>query len=82
MWTLAKLAACSIERACQYRHMDFSKWNNMDPHLLVGLVNTELRNHSESLEDLIKTHDLPEEDLKSKLAEAGYDYRPHQNQFR
>jgi hypothetical protein len=54
----------------------------MDPHLLVGLVNTELRNHSESLEDLIKTHDLPEEELRLKLGEAGYDYRAEQNQFR
>ena len=54
----------------------------MDPHLLVGLVNTELRNHSESLEDLLKTHDLPEEDLRRKLGQAGYDYRAEQNQFR
>jgi hypothetical protein len=54
----------------------------MDSHLLVGLVNTELRNHSESLEDLIKTHDLPEEALKGKLAEAGYEYRAEQKQFR
>lgn len=54
----------------------------MDPHLLVGLVNTELRNHSESLEDLVKTHDLSEEDLRRKLGEAGYDYRSEQNQFR
>jgi hypothetical protein len=62
--------------------MDFSKWKCMDPHLLVGLVNTELRNHSESLEDLVKTHDLPEENLRRKLGEAGYGYRSEQNQFR
>jgi len=62
--------------------MDFSKWKNMDPHLLVGLVNTELRNHSESLDDLVKTHDLPEDDLIRKLEEAGYGYRAEQNQFR
>ncbi|MFM2196839.1 MAG: hypothetical protein RLZZ505_271 [Verrucomicrobiota bacterium] len=62
--------------------MDFSKWKSMDSHLLVGLVNTELRNHSDSLEDLIKTHDLPEEALKGKLAEAGYEYRAEQKQFR
>lgn len=62
--------------------MDFSKWKNMDPHLLVGLVNTELRNHSESLDDLVKTHDLPEDDLIRKLEEAGYGYRTEQNQFR
>jgi hypothetical protein len=62
--------------------MDFSKWRQMDPHLLVGLVNTELRNHSESLDDLLKTHDLPEAELLLKLAEAGYDYRSEQGQFR
>ena len=62
--------------------MDFSKWKGMDPHLLVGLVNTELRNHSESLEDLAKTHDLPEGDLIGQLAAAGYEYRAEQNQFR
>lgn len=62
--------------------MDFSKWRQMDPHLLVGLVNTELRNRSESLDDLLKTHDLHEEDLVRKLGEAGYEYRSEQRQFR
>jgi hypothetical protein len=54
----------------------------MDPHLLVGLVNTELRNHCESLEDLVKTHGLDEKELTRKLAEGAYEYRPGQNQFR
>lgn len=62
--------------------MDFSKWQNMDPHLLVGLVNTELRNHSESLDDLVKTHDISEEDLVEKLRAAGYEFRAEQKQFR
>lgn len=62
--------------------MDFSKWKDTDPHMLVGLVNTELRNHSESLEDLLKTHDLPGADLIRKLEEAGYVYREAQKQFR
>jgi hypothetical protein len=62
--------------------MDFSKWKGMDPHLLVGLVNTELRNHSESLEDLLKTHGLPGDELIGKLKEAGYGYREEQKQFR
>lgn len=75
-------AACDNKLACHYRRMDLSKWKYIDAHLLVGLVNTELRNHSESLEDLVKTHDLSEEGLKRKLAEAGYTYRPEQNQFR
>jgi hypothetical protein len=62
--------------------MDLSTWQKMDPHLLVGLVNTELRNHAESLEDLVKTHDLSEEGLIEKLHVAGYEYREEQKQFR
>lgn len=54
----------------------------MDPHLLIGLINTELRNHCESLDDLVKTHDLVEEELVAKLAAAGYIYQDSQNQFR
>ena len=58
---------------------DFKK---IDPHLLVGLVNTELRNHSESLDDLVKTHGIEETALISRLAGAGYEWRPEQKQFR
>ena len=54
----------------------------MDPHLLVGLVNTELRNHCDSLEDLVKTHGLEEDSLVERLASADYIYQPVQNQFR
>ena len=62
--------------------MDFSKWEDMDPHLLVGLLNTELRNHAESLDDLLKTHDLPADGLLRKMEAAGYEYREGQRQFR
>ena len=62
--------------------MNLATSQTMDPHLLVGLVNTELRNHSEDLEDLVKTHGLDQEGLVSRLSEAGYDYQPEQNQFR
>lgn len=62
--------------------MNLTSFQTMDPHLLVGLVNTELRNQSESLEDLVKTHGLDQETLVSRLSEAGYDYRPEQKQFR
>ena len=54
----------------------------MDPHLLVGLLNTELRNHCDSLEDLVKTHHLDPELLIAKLAAAGYIYQVVQRQFR
>ena len=54
----------------------------MDPHLLVGLLNTELRNHAESLDDLAKTHGLPLEGLVLRMEAAGYSYRKEQRQFR
>ena len=62
--------------------MDLTNYLQMDPHLLYGLVNTELRNHCDSLDDLVKTHDLNQEELVAKLAKAGYDYQPALNQFR
>ncbi len=62
--------------------MDLSKFEQMDPHLLVGLINTELRNHCDSLEDLVKTHGIDETALVEKLATADYLYQDVQNQFR
>ena len=54
----------------------------IDPYLLVGLLNTELRNHCDSLEDLVKTHDLQYEAVIAKMTSIDYIYRPEQNQFR
>ena len=54
----------------------------MDPHLLVGLVNTELRNNSESLQDLCRTHEVDAAALCARLATADYHYKTEQNQFR
>ncbi len=62
--------------------MNLSNYLQMDPHLLVGLINTELRNHCDSLEDLVKTHHLNEAGLIEKLAGADYRYQVEQNQFR
>lgn len=62
--------------------MDLSKFLTMDPHLLVGLLNTELRNHCHSLDDLLKTHNLDSEQLMVKMTAAEYTYQPEQNQFR
>jgi len=54
----------------------------MDPHLLLGLLNTELRNHCDSLDDLVKTHGLDARKLTEKMTKAGYEYQAAQNQFR
>ena len=62
--------------------MDLSGFLKMDPHLLLGLLNTELRNHCDSLEDLVKTHHLDAVALVARMAAADYIYQPQQNQFR
>lgn len=62
--------------------MDWTKFESIDPHLLLGLVNTELRNHAESLEDLCQTHGIDANALAEKLKTADYHYHPKLNQFR
>ena len=62
--------------------MNLSNWKRLDPHLLVGLVNTELRNQSESLEDFLKTYDISGSELREYLSNSGYEYRQEQKQFR
>ncbi|RYD37335.1 MAG: DUF4250 domain-containing protein [Verrucomicrobiaceae bacterium] len=62
--------------------MDLSNYLRMDPHLLVGLLNTELRNNCDSLDDLVKTHNLDPEALVAGMEAAGYVYQADQNQFR
>jgi hypothetical protein len=62
--------------------MDFGNFNSFDPHLLVGLVNTALRNHCDSIEDFCRTHDLESAALIKRLRDAGYEYQSAQNQFR
>lgn len=62
--------------------MNLKTFATMDPHLLVGLVNTELRNHAKSLSDLCKTHGLKQKELEARLAEADYLYNEDIKQFR
>jgi hypothetical protein len=62
--------------------MDLSRFQHMDPDLLVGILNTELRNHREDLDELCGYHDIPRPELEAHLAQSGYTYRPELNQFR
>ena len=57
-------------------------FETMDPHLLLGLVNTELRNNASSLKDLCKTHGLEERALVARLADADYHFVEDQKTFR
>ena len=62
--------------------MKLSSYETMDPQLLLGLVNTALRNDYENLEDLVKSHDLNEDILRERLRSIGVVYYPDINQFR
>jgi len=62
--------------------MDLSQFQDIDPHLLLGLVNTELRNHSDSLQDLCQTHDIDLDALCARLKSVNYHYLLEQKQFR
>ena len=62
--------------------MNLKTFATMDPHLLVGLVNTELRNNASSLADLCKTHGVDERLLRERLEEADFHYSEETKQFR
>jgi hypothetical protein len=53
-----------------------------DPHLLLGLANTALRNGAEDPADFAARHDAPEALLHDRLREIGYTYMPDRRQFR
>lgn len=62
--------------------MSLENYRKMDPLLLVGLVNTELRNYCEDLHDLCRTHDIDEAILCERLASQGFIYQADQKAFR
>lgn len=54
---------------------------NMDPNILLGIVNLKLRDFFSSLDDLVYDLDINKEDLEKKLAQIGYVYDGKINQF-
>ena len=62
--------------------MNLTRFETLDPNLLPGLANTALRNDCEDLHDLLRTHDLDEEQFLARMREIGYEYCPTSNQFR
>ena len=52
-----------------------------DPVMLLSFVNTNLRDHFASLEELCAALDLSREELCEKLAKIDYEYDPAQNRF-
>lgn len=61
--------------------MNLDRYQCMDPHLLVGLVNTGMRNEDEDLAGLCARYDLDQETLLRKLEAAGYTYLAEHRRF-
>ncbi len=55
--------------------------NKKDPYMLLSIVNMKLRDEAVNLEELCKTYNKDEEELKMQLLAIGYVYEPEHNQF-
>jgi len=63
--------------------MDLSKFETMDPVMLMSIVNLKLRDDfSGDLDELVKFFDIDRAALEAKLATAGFEFLPEAKQFR
>lgn len=53
-----------------------------DPVMLLSYINTKLRDFYDSYEDLCKSLDLDQNEVKQKLSMIGYEYDESLNQFK
>lgn len=52
-----------------------------DPVMLLGVVNTKLRDYYPSLEELVASEGVSKEEIIHKLALINYEYNEIRNQF-
>ncbi|EPT9250837.1 DUF4250 domain-containing protein [Photobacterium damselae] len=62
--------------------MDLSKFEAMDPIMLMSIVNMKIRDEFGDLDSLVKFYDIDKDKLIEKLANSGFDYLPEAKQFR
>ncbi len=55
---------------------------NMDPYILLGIINMDLRDYYDSLEELQEGLNIDLNLLKQKLKNIGYAYNEKTNQFK
>ena len=53
-----------------------------DPGMLLSIVNMKLRDQYPSLAEFCSSEGIDCEELKRRLADAGFEYLPEVNQFR
>lgn len=59
-----------------------SRYETMDPFILLSAVNLKLRDEQPSLDELCRTYEIDEKKLCSRLNGVGFTYNAEQNQFR
>lgn len=52
-----------------------------DPFMLLSYVNTQLRDHYPSLQEMCGSLDISLDTLQDILGKAGFEYNPEQNRF-
>ena len=52
-----------------------------DPAILLGFVNTKLRDFYKSLDDMCDDMELDRAEIETRLAVIGYTYKEERNQF-
>ncbi len=52
-----------------------------DPMMLFSYVNTQLRDNYPSLSEMCQALDVQPDEVKKRLAEAGFEYNEQQNKF-
>ncbi|MGF1878316.1 DUF4250 domain-containing protein [Photobacterium frigidiphilum] len=62
--------------------MNLSKYETMDPVMLMSIVNMKIRDEFEDLDSLINYFEIDKEILINRLKQAGFDYLPEVKQFR
>lgn len=61
--------------------LDKDKLLNMDLYILFSVINMKLRDEFLNLDDLCKTYDIKESEIKRKLESVGFHYNEATNQF-
>ena len=52
-----------------------------DPNMLLSYINTQLRDHYSSLEELASDLDISADEIRDRLQKAGYEYLEEFNRF-
>lgn len=62
--------------------ISLSRYQSMDPYILLSAVNMQLRDDYADLQDLCRAHEIDMDKLCEKLKQAGFTYDAAQKQFR